>query len=83
MGNEPKSGCIFCNALEQADGPENLIVTRTPLAFVMMNRYPYTSGHIMVVPNVHQPSLELLDESHPGGVNGTGGTRDNGDAPGL
>ena len=61
MGNEPKAGCIFCNALEQTDGPENLIVTRASLAFVMMNRYPYTSGHIMVVPNAHQPSLELLD----------------------
>ncbi|HWR66546.1 MAG TPA: HIT domain-containing protein [Bellilinea sp.] len=61
MGNNPKSGCIFCDALAQEDGPDNLIVTRGPLAFVMMNRYPYTSGHIMVVPNDHQPSLELLD----------------------
>jgi len=61
MGNNPKSGCIFCDALAQEDGPENLIVTRSPLTFVMMNRYPYTSGHIMVVPNHHQPSLEMLD----------------------
>jgi ATP adenylyltransferase len=61
MGNNPKSGCIFCDALAQEDGPENLIVSRSPLTFVMMNRYPYTSGHIMVVPNDHQPSLELLD----------------------
>ena len=61
MGNDPKSGCIFCNALELEDGPANLIVTRNPLVFVMMNRYPYTSGHIMVVPTAHQPSLELLD----------------------
>lgn len=60
MGNNPKSGCIFCDALAQEDGPENLIVTRGPLTFVMMNRYPYTSGHIMVVPKDHQPSLELL-----------------------
>lgn len=61
MGNNPKSACIFCDALALEDGPANLIVTRSPLAFVMMNRYPYTSGHIMVIPTAHQPSLELLD----------------------
>ena len=61
----PKSedGCIFCNGLKQADGPENLIVHRGAKAFVMLNRFPYTSGHLMVVPYDHQPSLELLDAS--------------------
>ncbi len=59
----PKSeeGCIFCDALKQRDGPDNLIITRGPKAFVMLNRVPYTSGHLMVVPYLHQPSLELLD----------------------
>jgi ATP adenylyltransferase len=58
----PKSGegCIFCEGLKQADGPENLIVYRGAQAFVMLNRFPYTSGHLMIVPNEHQPSLELL-----------------------
>jgi ATP adenylyltransferase len=61
----PKSGegCIFCEALKQADGPENLIVYRGTHAFVMLNRFPYTSGHLMIVPNEHQPSLELLSAS--------------------
>jgi ATP adenylyltransferase len=53
-------GCIFCNCLKQSDGPENLIVYRGPKAFVMLNRYPYTSGHLMIVPYEHEPSLELL-----------------------
>jgi ATP adenylyltransferase len=59
----PKSdeGCIFCNGLKQADGPDNLIVYRGSNAFVMLNRFPYTSGHLMVVPYEHKPSLELLD----------------------
>ena len=61
MRNEPTPGCIFCKALQQEDSPANLIVTRGKTAFVILNRYPYTSGHIMVVPNAHQPSLELLD----------------------
>ncbi len=58
----PKSdeGCIFCSALQQADGPGNLIVFRGPQAFVMLNRFPYTSGHLMIVPYDHKPSLELL-----------------------
>ena len=59
----PKSGegCIFCEGLKQEDGPENLIICRSTQAFVMLNRFPYTSGHLMIVPNDHRPSLELLD----------------------
>ncbi len=59
----PKSdeGCIFCNGLKQADGAQNLIVHRGSKAFVMLNRFPYTSGHLMIVPYDHQPSLDLLD----------------------
>jgi len=58
----PKSeeGCIFCNGMKLPDGPENLIVIRGPQAFVMLNRFPYTSGHLMIVPYEHKPSLELL-----------------------
>lgn len=61
MENEPSPGCIFCNALEKEDGAENLIVARGELAFVIMNRYPYTSGHVMVVPFVHRASFEEVD----------------------
>lgn len=59
----PKSdeGCIFCNGLKLPDGPENLIAYRGPSAFVMLNRFPYTSGHLMIVPYQHEPSLELLE----------------------
>lgn len=54
-------GCVFCAALSQEDGVENLIVSRSDYAFVILNRYPYTSGHLMIVPYSHQPSLENLD----------------------
>lgn len=56
-----QEGCIFCNALALTDNEENLILHRGELAFVILNLYPYTSGHIMVAPMAHQPSLEYLD----------------------
>ena len=54
-------GCIFCLAQNMQDGNENLIAFRGERAYVILNRYPYTSGHLMVVPFVHKPNLEELD----------------------
>jgi ATP adenylyltransferase len=56
-----EDGCIFCNAQEKEDSPENLIAFRGERAYVILNRYPYTSGHLMVVPFAHQAHLEDLD----------------------
>ena len=54
-------GCVFCLEQEKSDGPENLIVYRGQKAFVILNRYPYTSGHIMTVRDNHQSTPEDLD----------------------
>jgi len=59
--NNKSDGCVFCNAQGQEDGAENLIAYRGQYAYVILNRYPYTSGHLMVIPFLHQPSLEGLD----------------------
>ena len=59
--HEKQEGCIFCNALARDDNAGNLIIKRSEVAFVILNLYPYTSGHIMVAPMAHQPSLEFLD----------------------
>jgi ATP adenylyltransferase len=53
--------CVFCVELSRPDGPDNLIVYRGRRAFVILNRYPYTSGHLMIVPFDHYASLEELD----------------------
>jgi ATP adenylyltransferase len=56
-------GCVFCDATAgETDGPENLVVYRGENAYVILNRYPYTSGHVMVIPYRHQPDLESLDK---------------------
>lgn len=54
-------GCVFCKAAAMEDSPENLIIKRGEFAFVILNRYPYTSGHVMVVPFAHKRNLEELD----------------------
>jgi len=61
MNHSESAKCIFCEALKQKDGPDNLVVIRGKTSFVLLNRYPYTSGHLMVAPFMHEPSLEELD----------------------
>lgn len=52
--------CVFCTAPGQKDGSVNLIVHRGERVYAILNRYPYTSGHLMVVPYAHVSSIELL-----------------------
>jgi ATP adenylyltransferase len=55
--------CPFCEALKCEDSKDNLIVHRGVNAFIIMNLYPYTSGHLMIVPYAHTNSLNKLNES--------------------
>ena len=60
-GDEPlPEGCLFCIAHQAEDG-EVHIVHRGDLCYVILNRFPYNNGHLMVVPHAHAPSLEDLD----------------------
>jgi ATP adenylyltransferase len=56
---QPVVGCIFCDALAKG-ADESLIVAREASAYVILNLYPYNSGHLMVVPNRHVASLSEL-----------------------
>ncbi|MHC1782754.1 MAG: HIT domain-containing protein [Anaerolineaceae bacterium] len=60
MSSDRPTTCVFCDA-PKMDDESSLIVSRSALAYVILNRYPYTSGHIMVVPYAHVATMEELD----------------------
>ncbi len=59
---EKETGCIFCTRIEQSPEHDerNLILLRGETCFVIMNRYPYNNGHLMVVPYRHTGDLTEL-----------------------
>jgi ATP adenylyltransferase len=57
-----RAQCVFCAAAACANDRDALIVHRATWNFIIVNRFPYTSGHVMVVPYEHVPSLlDLAD----------------------
>ena len=54
---DPKGGCIFCEKAASSDDEGNYIVLRAEHNFLILNLYPYTSGHLMVVPYEHVATL--------------------------
>jgi len=64
--SDKNQGCIFCEMPKQGKSRDrdNLILYRSSHNLVMMNRYPYNNGHLMVVPSLHTSSLDgLTDEA--------------------
>ncbi|RME33939.1 MAG: HIT domain-containing protein [Deltaproteobacteria bacterium] len=60
--HQSRKGCIFCLGHEEEDR-ERLILFRGRAAFVIMNKYPYSNGHLMVAPYRHTADLGSLDLS--------------------
>lgn len=58
--DKPVSGCIFCEYPQEDKDKENLIIHRASRVFVIMNRFPYSSGHLMVVPYRHTSDFASL-----------------------
>ena len=53
-------GCIFCEAAKSPDDRKSRIVYRGRDCFIILNTFPYTPGHVMVVPYAHLDELQLL-----------------------
>ena len=61
--NEKPSTCILCVPSDEAGDRDRLILHRTGFSFVMLNRYPYNNGHLMIAPFRHTADMdELSDE---------------------
>jgi ATP adenylyltransferase len=58
-GKQPD--CIFCDAASRKDDENTLVVYRGEEVFIILNRFPYTSGHAMIVPYAHVAELHLAD----------------------
>ncbi len=56
-----ESGCVFCRILSEQNDRENLVVCRGSMVFVILNLFPYTSGHMLIVANRHIPFLADAD----------------------
>ena len=57
---DEQEGCVFCRALD-GDDESGLVVHRGKRAFVVLNKYPYASGHLMVAPNRHEGEFGDLE----------------------
>lgn len=68
-----REGCIFCTLPSETGlekDRENLVLGRTPRSFVLFNRYPYTSGHLMVVPRRHTADFTSLSVEESADLHG-------------
>lgn len=65
-GAAKNSGCIFCDLPKQNDDAKTRIVYRGEHCFIILNTYPYTPGHVMIVPYEHLNELRKLapDAAH-------------------
>jgi ATP adenylyltransferase len=64
IGGPEAPGCLFCRTREAPVAADrgNLVVHRAEDALVMLNKFPYNSGHLLVAPRAHVPSLADLDD---------------------
>ena len=58
-----EEGCVFCRIEQEDRDAENFLVHRAELNFVILNLFPYTSGHLMIVPYQHEASLAAVDQA--------------------
>lgn len=62
VSGEKIEGCVFCHISAHPDDDAQLhVLHRDEHCFVVMNRYPYTPGHFMIIPHLHTDALEVLD----------------------
>lgn len=61
VGGAKEEGCIFCDKSKKGDARSNLILAQTPHSLVMLNKYPYNNGHLLLAPLRHTSQLASLE----------------------
>ena len=60
--SENDDSCLFCRVISEGDDEKNLIIYRGRNAYIMLNRYPYNNGHLMIVPYNHLSEIYMLND---------------------
>jgi ATP adenylyltransferase len=56
-----RDSCLFCRVASESNDARNYVVLRAERSFILLNRYPYTTGHLMIAPYNHVATLEEAD----------------------
>ncbi len=70
-GETSGDGCVFCRLGEEPVGAESGVLWRGPLSFVVLNAFPYGSGHVLVLPRRHASGLDELSAEEYGAFSET------------
>ena len=62
-GDAPKQGCFLCRYRDDTRDAENYVVDRSPHSLIVLNRFPYNNGHLLVAPREHKATLNDLSET--------------------
>ena len=62
IASENQGICLFCKVVSENNDEKNLIVYRGRKAYIMLNRYPYNNGHLMVIPYNHFSEINVLSD---------------------
>jgi ATP adenylyltransferase len=68
IGQKQPKGCFLCRSARQKDDAANLILYRGPKVFIIMNRYPYNNGHLMITPYRHIADITRLTPTEARGL---------------
>ena len=67
-GEAPEDSCIFCALAEAAIDEDSGVVDRDATSFVVLNAFPYGSGHVLVLPRRHVAAIDELDAAESAGL---------------
>ena len=66
---EDEEGCIFCDKPKEENDRENLILFRSDFSFIIMNKFPYNNGHLLIVPYRHEADFMNLSDDELTDIN--------------